>query len=279
MRSPPASVRSKLPTARPQSARRTDEDSAKCPLYRNGRGNAPACVAGVHSFVVPPRATARAPVPRPKQPPPSRGPIGARIEMRAHAFDPRVVTIEAGEAVTFVNVSPEDKWPASNPHPRAHPLSRLRCGEKHHPRRLVVLHVHPSRSLCVPRPPLARHGRRDRRPLTVRDARLSCRDEARTCLELLHAELAEIFTAGYEGYFTPLVVDEAAFRYMSTLWDDDLDASRVAVVEGKRPGSASSRSAASVAGSAVWASPHRTGGRESAKRSCATYSRRLGRAA
>jgi plastocyanin len=97
--------------------RRTDEDSANDLCAETGAGNAPACVSGVHSFVVPPRATARAPVPRPKQPPPSRGPIGARIEMRAHAFDPRVVTIEAGEAVTFVNVTPEDKWPASNPHP------------------------------------------------------------------------------------------------------------------------------------------------------------------
>ena len=46
-----------------------------------------------------------------------------------------------------------------------------------------------------------------------------------------HAELAEIFTAGYEGYFTPIAVDEAAFRFMVSAWDLDLDASRVAVVD------------------------------------------------
>ena len=51
-----------------------------------------------------------------------------------------------------------------------------------------------------------------------------------------HAELAEIFTAGYEGYFTPFVLDEAAFRFMSTTYDDDLDASRVAVVDGEPVG-------------------------------------------
>jgi ribosomal protein S18 acetylase RimI-like enzyme len=51
-----------------------------------------------------------------------------------------------------------------------------------------------------------------------------------------HAELAEIFTAAYEGYFTPFVLDEAGFRFMSTTYDDDLDASRVAVVEGEPAG-------------------------------------------
>ena len=42
-----------------------------------------------------------------------------------------------------------------------------------------------------------------------------------------YAELAQIFNAGYEGYYTPFTLDEAAFRYMSTTWDDDLEASRV----------------------------------------------------
>ena len=46
-----------------------------------------------------------------------------------------------------------------------------------------------------------------------------------------HAELAAIFTAGYEGYFTPVVVDEAAFRFMVETSDVDLDASRVAVLD------------------------------------------------
>ena len=51
-----------------------------------------------------------------------------------------------------------------------------------------------------------------------------------------YAELAEIFNAAYEGYFMPFALDEAAFRFMSTTWDDDLDASRVALVDGEPAG-------------------------------------------
>lgn len=51
-----------------------------------------------------------------------------------------------------------------------------------------------------------------------------------------HAELARIFNAGYEGYYTPFDLDEAAFRFMSETWDDDLDASRVAVVDDEPAG-------------------------------------------
>ena len=51
-----------------------------------------------------------------------------------------------------------------------------------------------------------------------------------------YAELAEIFNAGYEDYYTPFTLDEAAFRYMSTTWDDDLEASRIAVVDGEPAG-------------------------------------------
>jgi ribosomal protein S18 acetylase RimI-like enzyme len=43
-----------------------------------------------------------------------------------------------------------------------------------------------------------------------------------------HAELAAAFTAGYAGYYLPLAVDEASFRFMAVSWDYDLDASRVA---------------------------------------------------
>ncbi|HEX4930100.1 MAG TPA: hypothetical protein VFV62_05255, partial [Gaiellaceae bacterium] len=46
------------------------------------------------------------------------------------------------------------------------------------------------------------------------------------------AELAALFTAGYEGYYVPLTVDEAAFSFMASAWDYDLDASRVAVNRG-----------------------------------------------
>jgi ribosomal protein S18 acetylase RimI-like enzyme len=51
-----------------------------------------------------------------------------------------------------------------------------------------------------------------------------------------HAELTQIFNAGYEGYFAPVVLDETAFRYTSRIWDDDLDESRVALVDGEPVG-------------------------------------------
>ena len=51
-----------------------------------------------------------------------------------------------------------------------------------------------------------------------------------------HAELAAIFNAGYEGYFTPFTLDEAAFRFMVTTFDDDLGASRVLLVDGEPAG-------------------------------------------
>jgi GNAT superfamily N-acetyltransferase len=40
------------------------------------------------------------------------------------------------------------------------------------------------------------------------------------------AELAEHFSAGYEGYFVPVHVDEATMRYMVGAWDIDLARSR-----------------------------------------------------
>jgi ribosomal protein S18 acetylase RimI-like enzyme len=42
------------------------------------------------------------------------------------------------------------------------------------------------------------------------------------------AELAALFTSGYEGYFMPVAVDEGAFSFMARTWDYDLDASLVA---------------------------------------------------
>jgi GNAT superfamily N-acetyltransferase len=45
-------------------------------------------------------------------------------------------------------------------------------------------------------------------------------------------ELAELFTAGYEGYYVPINVDAAAFEYMVAAWDIDLSRSRVAPGEG-----------------------------------------------
>ena len=43
-----------------------------------------------------------------------------------------------------------------------------------------------------------------------------------------YAELAELFTRGYEGYFVPMHFDEPTLRYMVDAWDIDLSRSRVA---------------------------------------------------
>jgi GNAT superfamily N-acetyltransferase len=45
------------------------------------------------------------------------------------------------------------------------------------------------------------------------------------------AELAELFTAGYEGYFVPVSVDEPTLAFMVEAWDIDLDRSRAAVAD------------------------------------------------
>jgi ribosomal protein S18 acetylase RimI-like enzyme len=49
-------------------------------------------------------------------------------------------------------------------------------------------------------------------------------------------ELAELFTAGYEGYLFPFVVDAPAVRFMTDVYDLDRRASRVAVRDGQRVG-------------------------------------------
>jgi ribosomal protein S18 acetylase RimI-like enzyme len=49
-----------------------------------------------------------------------------------------------------------------------------------------------------------------------------------------HAELADLFTASFEGYAMPMEIDEPTFRRMAELFDFDLDASRVAL-RGGRP--------------------------------------------
>jgi ribosomal protein S18 acetylase RimI-like enzyme len=48
------------------------------------------------------------------------------------------------------------------------------------------------------------------------------------------SELADLFTASFEGYAVPMRIDEATFARMAELYDFDLDASRVAV-RGGRP--------------------------------------------
>lgn len=50
------------------------------------------------------------------------------------------------------------------------------------------------------------------------------------------ARLAELFTAGYEGYQVPIRVDESAFVAMAEVSDLDLDRSRVALRDGEPVG-------------------------------------------
>ncbi|HVU77001.1 MAG TPA: GNAT family N-acetyltransferase [Gaiellaceae bacterium] len=50
------------------------------------------------------------------------------------------------------------------------------------------------------------------------------------------AELAETFTAGYEGYEVPMQIDEKLLRMMADLYDFDLARSRVALEGGERIG-------------------------------------------
>jgi GNAT superfamily N-acetyltransferase len=50
------------------------------------------------------------------------------------------------------------------------------------------------------------------------------------------SELAQTFTAGYEGYVVPVNVDEAALEHIIDAWDIDLGRSFVALEEGERIG-------------------------------------------
>ena len=50
--------------------------------------------------------------------------------------------------------------------------------------------------------------------------------------EFDNVELAAVFEAGYENYYTPIHVDEDALAYMVGAWDIDLDRSWVALEEG-----------------------------------------------
>jgi GNAT superfamily N-acetyltransferase len=54
--------------------------------------------------------------------------------------------------------------------------------------------------------------------------------------EFTLAELAQTFTAGYEGYAVPMTIDEAALASIVEAWDIDLARSRVAVEDGERLG-------------------------------------------
>jgi GNAT superfamily N-acetyltransferase len=60
--------------------------------------------------------------------------------------------------------------------------------------------------------------------------------ELRSAGGLSDEELAELFTASYEGYLVPFAVDAAAVRFLTDTFDLDRAASRVAIRDGARVG-------------------------------------------
>ncbi len=60
--------------------------------------------------------------------------------------------------------------------------------------------------------------------------------ELRPASSLELGELAELFTAAYEGYVMPFRIEEPMLRFMVDAYDIDLDASRVAFRDGKPVG-------------------------------------------
>jgi GNAT superfamily N-acetyltransferase len=56
--------------------------------------------------------------------------------------------------------------------------------------------------------------------------------ELRSARTLSVGERAELFTAAYEGYVVPMLIDEAALAWMQEKFDFDLDASRIAYRDG-----------------------------------------------
>jgi ribosomal protein S18 acetylase RimI-like enzyme len=60
--------------------------------------------------------------------------------------------------------------------------------------------------------------------------------EIRPASSLDSEQLASLFTAGFSGYYVPIAADAAAIEAMTSNWDFDLDASRVAFDDGEPVG-------------------------------------------
>ena len=60
--------------------------------------------------------------------------------------------------------------------------------------------------------------------------------ELRSASSFSDDELADLFTAAYEGYHVPFVVDADALRFLTVTFDLDREASHVAVREGEPVG-------------------------------------------
>lgn len=52
-----------------------------------------------------------------QKPAPTNGKVVATIVMNDDGYSPNEVTLKTGEAITFVNKSGSNRWPASNIHP------------------------------------------------------------------------------------------------------------------------------------------------------------------
>jgi GNAT superfamily N-acetyltransferase len=60
--------------------------------------------------------------------------------------------------------------------------------------------------------------------------------ELRSARSLSAGERAELFTSAYEGYLLPFQIDERQLAFMEDAFDHDLDASRVAYLDGEPVG-------------------------------------------
>ena len=60
--------------------------------------------------------------------------------------------------------------------------------------------------------------------------------QLRPAASLALVERVELFNAGYEGYVTPMHIDETGLAWMQDKLDFDLDASRIAYHDGEPVG-------------------------------------------
>lgn len=79
-------------------------------------------------------------------------------------------------------------------------------------------------------------------------------------------ELAALFTRGYEDYFVPIEVDEAAMAAFIEAWDIDLGRSRVALMDDQPWGLPTSQFEVTAPGSPATASLQSLDGAASAER-------------
>ena len=89
--------------------------------------------------------------------------------------------------------------------------------------------------------------------------------ELRPASSLSRGERVDLFNAAYADYFIPFRLDDAALDAMTTNFDLDVDASRVALDDGEPVGFGNLGSAATRRGSEAWAWSRTRAGRGSPK--------------